>query len=113
MKKEVFISSITALQKQDELETKNSDLLGQVFPDAESALFVPNLLYSQLILVLQEEMNDTEIAIDGYTWIEYFCMELNFGKNHKPCKVKYKNQTIDLSCPDKLYEFLITLNTKH
>jgi len=111
MKKQVFIAAITALQKQNDLDSKNAELLAHVFPESDSAnvLYPNHFLTNTLMEVVHECMGDTFRDTAGMTWCEYFCWELDFGRKYKPGMVKEKNgNPIDLSCPAKLYEFLIS-----
>ncbi len=113
MKKQVFIAAITALQKQEELDIKNAQLLQQVFPDADAALYPNHFLTNTIVEMLHEAMGDTFRDKYGMTWTEYFCFELNYGKNYKPGMVKDKGENIDLSTPAKLYDFLKQLQTNN
>ena len=43
---------------------------------------------------------------DNNEWISYFCFELDFGREHLEIKDMNGND-IDLSTPEKLYDFLM------
>lgn len=114
MKKQVFIAAITALQKQNELDSKNAELLAQVFPESDSAnvLYPNHYLTNTLLEVIHEGMGDTFRDKAGMTWTEYFCFEIDFGRQYKPGMVRDKdNINIDISTPAKLYDFLIDLKS--
>ena len=107
MDKQLFIETINVIEKQEKLDSENAELLVKVFPNAWSA----NLLYNtttsigQLIKILEIEMNDEN------KWIDYFCYELDFGKEYKEGSVTEKDDSIiDLSTASKLYDFLIKEN---
>ena len=104
MKKQVFIAAITALQKQEEADMRNAGLLQQIFPDADSCFYPNDILTNTLVQILKEEMNDKYFPVAGMSWIEFFCFELNYGKNKKQLKVN--DQNITLETPAQLYDFL-------
>lgn len=103
MTKELFISAIEAIQKQDKYDNNFADKLGEAFPDAFSANLLPknHWLQNALIEILVEETKDT------CGWIEYFCWELDFGKRNDTLKVTDKDgNNIPLSTPGELWEVL-------
>jgi hypothetical protein len=58
---------------------------------------------NQLIALMQEQMNDTEIAIDGYTWIEWWISENKFGLNGLEAKIN----GVVIKNADDLYDALM------
>jgi len=107
MKKQTFIKAIDAIEKQHMFDIEASKKLGFVFPNADTTNLIPDnhLISNALIMVLQDEMNDTELCEYGQSWIEYFCFELIFGKL-KSLKSFDNGIEIDLSSAEKLYYFL-------
>ncbi len=106
MDKNTFIESIEAIKKQEKYDNKVAKYLGKAFPDAFEANLRPNnsFILNQLIKILQIENNDFG---DSNSWIDYFCYELDFGKEYKAGMVTDKNdKNIDISTPEKLWEFL-------
>ena len=106
MTKELFIECIEAIRKQYELDVEIAKGLGKVFPDAFHANLLPrnHFLSNALLKVLQVEMND-EITD---SWIEYFLWELDFGKKNKELEVKKDGETVLMSTPGELYDFLFS-----
>ena len=107
MKKQTFIDCINALEKQARQDTTNSELLSKVFKDSRSANLIPDNHYLTNILVriLQEEFKDKT----AHSWIEYYCYELDFGRENWRLKAYNENKNeIPLSNPEQLYNLLIS-----
>lgn len=105
MTKELFVDSINAIQKQIELNIEVSKHLGKAFPDAFEANLLPRnyIIQDALIHVLQVEMNDTNPL---YSWINYFCYELDFGIKNDQLNVHQNGVEIKMSNAGELYDFL-------
>ena len=109
MDKKLFIESIDAIKQQCEFDIEVSKNLGKAFSEAFEANLLPKNHYLQnaLLKVLQTEMNDLENAECGSSWIEYFCWELNFGKENYRLKVYDENKKeVPMSNAAELYDFL-------
>ena len=106
MDKQLFVETIDAVEKQVKLDVAVSNHLGKAFPDAFTATLMPRneILQNALIKILKIEMNDLEDS-----WIEYFCWELDFGKNNHRLTVTSNKKEIPLSNASELYDFLLTL----
>ena len=103
MTKELFIATINSIQKQIEIDRKNSSMLQEMFPDDSIYCGYNNSeLFNALNKILKESMKDK------YDWIDYFMYELDFGEKYRNGMVKVSDGSIiDLSNAEKLYEFLI------
>lgn len=70
------------------------------------SIFYPYSRYeSKMVELLEAIMIDAKCQ-----WISYFIYELDFGKNYVDGCVSYKKDnggSIDISTPEKLYDFLI------
>ena len=110
MDKELFIEAIEAIQKQLQQDVEVSNYLGKALPDAFEANLMPknHFLQNALIHVLQVEMNDLQLCEYGRSWIEYFCWELDFGKENYRMKVTQGGKEIKLSNAGELYDFLVS-----
>ena len=111
MNKELFIEAIDAIQKQVALDIEVSKHLGKAFPDAFEANLLPknHFLQNALLHVLQVEMNDLQLCEHGQSWIEYYCYELDFGRENWRLKAHDENKKeIPLSNPEQLYNLLIS-----
>lgn len=107
MEKQTFIDCINALEKQTRQDIANSELLAKVFKDSHSANLLPDNHYltNILIRILQEEFKDKT----AHSWIEYYCYELDFGRENWRLKAYDKNKKeIPLSDPEQLYNLLIS-----
>ena len=103
MTKELFIATINSIQKQIEIDRKNSSILQEMFPDDSIYCGYNNSeLFNALNKILKESMKDE------YDWIDYFMYELDFGeKYYDGCVLDKDKSIIDLSTAENLYEFLI------
>ena len=108
MKRELFIEGIEALRKQSEYDLNVCSNLSKAFPNAfEANLFPENHLLTDVLMnILQSETNDIETCTHGYSWIEYFCHELDFGKKYIEGCVTENGKNIDLSNSSKLWDML-------
>ena len=103
MTKELFVSTINSIQKQIEIDRKNSSILQEMFPDDSIYCGYNNSeLFNALNKILKESMKDE------YDWIDYFMYELDFGKKYYDgCVLDKDKSIINLSTAENLYEFLI------
>lgn len=114
MTKDLFIETINILEKQYYKDIEFSEHMGNAFPCAHPANLLPDndLISSQLVLILQHEMNDYP-GHDMYSWITYYCYELEFGKKYTKGSVTDKDGSeIKLSNVEELYNFLIKMKHK-
>jgi hypothetical protein len=105
MTKELFIKTIKALEIQLTCDIDFSHKIGAAFPDAFTANLLPNnhILTLSIFNILEEEFNDKENK-----WINWFCYDINFGKDHLKLIARYKDGTIiSMKTSSDLYEFLI------
>ena len=109
MEKELFVKSIEAIQKQIEYDIEVSKNLGKAFPNAFHPNLLPenHLLHNALLEVLKVSMNDTELCEYGQSWIEYYCWELDFGKENWRLKVTNNGKEVPMSNAGELYDFLV------
>lgn len=106
MKKQTFIKAIEALQAQSEHDVKIAKHLGKAFLNAHEANLLPDNhhISNALLQVLQEVMHDA----GGSSWIEYYCYELDYGRENYRIKAYHKDgREIPLSNAGELYELLI------
>ena len=104
--KEEFVKVIKKIQKAFDFDKKVEDLYyGAGYQSPEH----PDL-YTSLIRVLDrmfytdEDRESNNFISD----IDYFCVELDFGRNYKPGMIEYADGTpIDLSTAEKLYDYLM------
>ena len=111
MNRDLFIKAIDALEKQMKYDISVAEKLGEAFPNTHNAnlLYDNHYLHNMIIEILQEAMNDKVIEPKvGYSWIEYFCYELDFGKENYRLSVYDKDKNIiPMSNAGELYDFLI------
>ena len=79
--------------------------INEVFTEEfEDSIFYPYFKYENMLSqVLKDTMQDKG------DWIEYFLYEGDYGRDLKPDSVSEADGTpIDLTTPEKLYDFLIS-----
>ena len=102
--REKFIDAINSLQKARDFEDKIFDLGTEYGVSVDVTHY--DLAFA-VINLLAYAMGNADHEI-----IDKFCFELNFGRN-KGTVLKFKtNNGIDLSSPDKLYDYLLNLPEK-
>jgi hypothetical protein len=111
MDKNTFVKTIKALHLQYKSDLAFAENMGKCFPSAFEANLIPNndLLSQQLIEILEHAMFEHEFHDPENpqpSWIEYYCHELEFGEKFYPGCVKDQEDVIDISTPEKLYDFL-------
>lgn len=104
MNKELFVESIEALRLQYEHDAKCTELLSKVFESTHMNGYDNHYANNQLLKILCVGMKDST----PHSWIEYFCFEINFGKEYYEGIATEKDGThIDISTSEKLYDYLI------
>lgn len=110
MDKTLFITTLNVLKNQYDKDKKVANHLGKAFPDAFEANLLPDnhLLTSQLILLLQSFIGDTEACEMGQTWIEWYIYETEFGSKDLRIHQNFENHSfnIRLKSASDLYHFL-------
>lgn len=102
--REKFIDAINSLQKARDFEDKIFDLGTEYGVSIDVTHY--DLAFA-VINLLAYVMGNTDHKI-----IDTFCFELDFGRN-KNTVIKFKtNNGIDLSSPNKLYDYLLNLAEK-
>lgn len=102
--KELFLETIEVLRLQREKDDKCHEAWKVLLPDDFVTGYDNHLVIAQLTKILQLAFKD-----EGRdSWIDYYIWELNFGSKYTEGCAKYKNGlNIDISTPEKLYEFLV------
>ena len=100
--KEQFVKYIGKIQECYEFENEISEAFYKYGCQAPEFPFPYNEMVDVLNVMFTLETNDN--------WgsdIDYFCIELDFGKKYKPGCIKDENgNEIDLSSAEKLYDYI-------
>ena len=103
MKKEQFIKTIEALQKQYEHDERVCDLLSEAYPESTIMPYDNSIIINQILDFLKSEFNDQEDSI-----IEYFIYELDYGKKYKKGMVTDSDGSeIELKTANDLWDYLV------
>ena len=110
--KNAFVKALNQIKTVNEYTDKFNDWLTEYGADG---CFYPPTCNDQLVMVLEEGM-ELEPNEFGNTDISYFVYELYCGKTWKPgCTtdvVDGKEIEVDMSTPEKLYDYLISKKSK-
>ena len=102
-----FCKAIYALQEQYDHDQKCAEAAKTIYPDGEVLLYDNHKLTNAMVMLLQHLTNDLNKCKYGYTWTEYFCYELDFGRKYEEGMVKdAEGNTIPLHTPAQLYRLL-------
>ena len=102
--KDKFIEIINRLKKYNELQDKINDLFRDNINNKEMDFMNAGSIcigHESVVVYLLERMFDTDM-------ISYFIYELDYGKKYKAgCVLDENMNEIDLSTPEKLYDYLV------
>ena len=104
LKKETFIQAIESIDKLNKKNIQFAENMSKCFPNSRSADFISDndFVANALIQVLQELFKDNH----EHSWIEYFCFELDFGRENWRLKAKDNGKEIPLSNAGQLFDYL-------
>ena len=102
IRKDLFVQTINFMQERNDAMDKINKVFTNEFEDS---VFYPYFKYeAQLIKVLAASFDyDDDVIKD---WIEYYCFDLDFGRQHKLGCVTDNLIPIPLGTPEELYDFL-------
>lgn len=103
MTQETFTNAINAIQKQQKRNARFAKHMGKAFPNAFEANLLPDnrILENALLEVLKEATGDKA------NWIEYFCHELDFGKEWTEGSIRDEDgQMVRMQTAGELWDFL-------
>lgn len=103
LSKEEFVKVINKLQECIDFENKIADAFYSF--DCQAPEFP--LPYDVIVDTLNT-MFDLNSNTSWGSDIDYFCIELDFGRKYEPECITYADGTeIDMSTPEKLYDYLL------
>lgn len=103
--KEEFVDIINRLRESSELVDKVDELFRESRENIECDFCNGaglQISHEGTVVKLLEKLMK-----DKYENISYFIYELDYGKEYQDGYVSDKNRNIDISTPEKLYEFLV------
>lgn len=107
MKKELFVETIEAIEKQYRHDEKCGEAFRTILPNDFVTGYDTHWLQNQLVKLLQIAMNDEHKD----SWIEYFIWELDFGKKYYDrCATNRDGSPIDLSSAGAFWDYLTQIN---
>ena len=108
MKKELFIESIGAIEKQYRHDQKCNEAFEVILPNDFITYYDNHWLTNQLTKVLQIAMDDE----NKDSWIEYYMWELDFGKKWKKGYITIRDKDVPLQNAGDLWNLLIENKNK-
>lgn len=102
LSKEMFVECINFMRDRSDAMDRVNKLFTEEFEDS---IFYPYFKYEAMMgRVLKDAMRD-----EKNDWISWFLYEVDYGRDAKPDSVTEADGTpIDLTTPEKLYDFLIS-----
>jgi len=96
-----FVSTLEKLKKKSQFE----DDIGNVFLKYEESYPTFPSCIDEAVFALDRCFENNEDD-----WVGYWVFELDFGRRyHDGCVMTKDGEKIDISTPDKLYKFILTL----
>lgn len=105
--KEEFVKVINALKDADDLDNMLYDKTNRAISLFELKEYTG---LQNAIVFLLEKMFNLEVDSRFGSDISYFIYDLEFGKNWTPNSITLDGVSIDISTPEKLYDYLIERN---
>ncbi len=102
MDKQNFVKLVNAIEVQITFDRRHADKLSELFNSNVESYNNHNLI-DTVLEFLKLEFKDNHKD----SWIDYFCWEINFGKNCNKCATRKDGSEIDLSTSEALFDFLI------
>jgi len=100
--KELFIETISEIEKQYRHDFKCSEALGVLLPNDYISGYDNHWLQNQLIKILKIAMNDNH----KHSWIEYYIWELDFGEKYTGGCVEIYHKDFKLKTVEDLWDLL-------
>tara|TARA_R110000851_G_scaffold79464_1_gene175029 strand:- start:324 stop:716 length:393 start_codon:yes stop_codon:yes gene_type:complete len=101
--KELFIETISEIEKQVRHDSKCSDAFEVLLPSDYISSYDNSFLQNQLIKIIQVAMNDKHKD----SWIEYFMWEMDFGRKYKEGSVTFYGKNFELKTASDLWDLLL------
>ena len=100
--KELFIETITEIEKQHRHDYRCSEAFRVVLPNDYISNYANHYLQNQLLKILQIAMNDNHKD----SWIEYYMWELDFGLKYSKGCVRIHGNDFELKTASDLWDLL-------
>lgn len=101
--KELFIETISEIEKQVRHDKKCSDAFEVILPSDYVSSYDNSFLQNQLVKIIQLAMNDNHKD----SWIEYFMWEMDFGRKYKEGSVTFHGKNFELKTASDLWDLLL------
>ena len=101
LSKSEFVDVIETIQKTYDFENKVYDVFAN--NDQEAPSFPSNI---GTVIDILNRMFELEITDYYGSDIDYFCYELNFGRDYEPGCAETDGEDVDLSTAEKLYDYI-------
>jgi len=109
IKKDLFVQTINFMKERNDAMGKINKVFTEEFVDSA---FYPYFQYeTQLINVLAASFDYDDDVIRE--WIEYYCYELDFGRQHELGDLEENGVAIPLGTPEELYDMLFAEACKY
>ena len=100
--KEEFVKSLNKLKEQSDIDHQFNYHMEQAFPGSYAPIY-HNVLWELSVRLLELSVKDDE------KYVSWWIFETDFGKRDIVNSLRVNDKPVDVSTPEKLYDFLVEL----
>lgn len=98
--KEEFVKSLNKLKEQSDIDHQFNYHMEQAFPGSYAPIY-HNVLWELSVHLLELFVKDDE------KYVSWWIFETDFGKRDIVNSLRVNDKPVDVSTPEKLYDFLV------
>ena len=98
--KEEFVKSLNKLKEQSDIDHQFNYHMEQAFPGSHAPIY-HNVLWELSVHLLELSVKDDE------KFVSWWIFETDFGKREIVNSLRVNDEPVDISTPEKLYDFLV------
>lgn len=98
--KEEFVKSLNKLKEQSDIDHQFNYHMEQAFPGSYAPIY-HNVLWELSVHLLELSVKDDE------KYVSWWIFETDFGKRDIVTSLRVNDKPVDVSTPEKLYDFLV------
>ena len=98
--KEEFVKSLNKLKEQSDIDHQFNYHMEQAFPGSYAPIY-HNVLWELSVHLLELSVKDDE------KYVSWWIFETDFGKRDIVNSLRVNDKPVDVSTPEKLYDFLV------
>jgi hypothetical protein len=98
--KDEFVNSLNKLKEQSDIDHQFNYHMEQAFPGSYAPIY-HNVLWELSVHLLELSVKDEE------KYVSWWVFETDFGKRDIVNSLRVNDKSVDVSTPEKLYDFLV------